>query len=261
MEKHHQDTIDKVTAHFRDDERFLALIIAGSVPRGWGAPNSDIDIVLVATDEEFGRRAANEDYLYFTQDFCDYEDGYVDGKVIDRQFLREAAHHGSEPARSAFVGAYLVFCRDPEIETLLAQIPVYPEAEREAKLRAFYGQVLLLRWYVDEAHKRQNAYLMMHVVSDLVLFGARLILAYNRILYPYHKWMLKAVEEAPDKPADFLQRIDELLKNPSPETADAFLTCINEFRDWGLPFHEAVIEFMKNSEWNWRDGRPPLADW
>jgi hypothetical protein len=38
----------------------------------------------------------------------------------------------------------------------------------------------------------------------MVLDSARLLLAYNRMLYPYHKWLMRAVQNAPEKPADFL---------------------------------------------------------
>jgi hypothetical protein len=43
---------------------------------------------------------------------------------------------------------------------------------------------------MGEALKRNAAYLTAHVVAGLVLFGSRLILARNRILYPYHKWLM-----------------------------------------------------------------------
>lgn len=261
MEAHHRRVIERLTGLFEDDPNFLALIIGGSVARGWVRPDSDVDIVLIATDEEYARREAVESYHYFNPDLCDYPGGYVDGKIVNLDFLREAADHGSEPARAAFVGAFAAFNHAPEVDDLLKRIPVYPECEREEKIKAFYTQVLILNWYMGEAEKRGDPYLLNHAAGQLVLYGGRLILAHNRILYPYHKWFMRVLNGAPDKPAGFMELADSLLRQPSGERARAFTDCVSAFQDWGVSFPQAVVRFIKDAEWNWRGRRPPLADW
>jgi hypothetical protein len=260
MYPHHQQTIDRLAAHFRDDPRYLALIIGGSVAKGWAAPNSDVDFLLIASDDEYTRRTALGDHSFFSRDFTDYPDGYVDGKIIDMTFLRDVADHGSEPARAAFVKAFAAYSHLPEIAALLDRIPVYPETEREARMRSFYSQVLLVGWFVGEGEKRQNRYLLARMSADLVLYGGRLILAYNRILYPYHKWFLREVERAAEKPEDFMQLAQAVVEQPGTETASRFIEAISSYRDWGVTFSEAVSLFMKDREWNWRSGTPPLED-
>src|SRR5664279_5643260 len=91
MYANHQRTIQRVSEHFQADPTISALIIGGSVAKGWAAETSDVDIMLVVTDEEFARRSASGEMLYFTRDFCDYEGGYVDGKFVDVPFLEEIA--------------------------------------------------------------------------------------------------------------------------------------------------------------------------
>ncbi len=261
MYANHQRTIERLRDHFSTDQRFRALILGGSVAKGWASPNSDVDIVLVATDEEFARRSAGGELLYFTQEFCDYEGGYVDGKVVNVEFLEEVAHHGSEVSRAAFVGTQAIFSTLPELDGLLARIPVYPEAERDQKLKTFYSQVIVGGWFFKEAEKRGDKYLMTHAAADLVLFGSRLILAYNRILYPYHKWLMHVVAQAPEKPANFMELLQAVLDNPGPATADAFAEAITAYRDWGVSFPETFVNFTRDQEWNWRAGRAPIYDW
>jgi predicted nucleotidyltransferase len=261
MEAHHQRAIQRLVALFQDDPRFPALLVAGSVAKGRARPDSDIDILLVASDEEYARRAARQDFWYLNREICDYPGGYVDGKIIDLQFLEEAAEHGSEPARAAFVGTFPAYSRLPQLETLLSRIPVYQEQEHQEKVRAFYSQVLLLTWFIGEAEKRNDAYLLTHAVADLVLFGGRLILAHNRILYPSHKWFLYEVQRAEHKPVQFLEQIDGLLRYPSKARAREFADSISAFHDWGVTYEQAVVRFMQDSEWNWRTGRVPLSDW
>ncbi len=43
----------------------------------------------------------------------------------------------------------------PEIEAL-ARIPVFPEAARDENILDFLAQVMLLRWFVGEAVKRDH---------------------------------------------------------------------------------------------------------
>lgn len=261
MHPHHQRTIERVTEHFRNDPGIIALIIGGSVAKGWEAENSDVDIVLVATDEEFARRAAASQILYFTRDFCDYEGGYVDGKFVDVAFLKEVADHGNEVARAAFYCTWVAFSHDPAVEALIKRIPVYPEAERDAKIKAFYSQVVVRNWFMQEGVKRGDKYLMTYAASEMALFGGRLFLAYNRMLYPYHKWLMHEVARAPEKPENFMALVGALLDNPGVETAQAYCDAITAYHDWGVSFPEVFVNFTHDREWNWRGQRAPLHDW
>ncbi len=257
----HQRTIARLVDTFGSDPRFPALIIGGSVAKGRAAPTADVDILLVATDEEYARRAAVGDIGYFNQDLCDYPGGYIDGKIIDQAFLTEVAERGSEPARAAFVGAFPAYSRLPDLAALLARIPVYPEHEQQARIHSFWGQVLILNWYVGEAEKRNDSYLMAHVVADLVLFGGRLILAHNKILFPYHKWFMYEVRRAAHKPADFVALAEALLAQPGQARAQALCDSLAAYYGERISLHEAGALFMLDSEWSWRTGRLSPADW
>ncbi len=266
MYPHHERALQKVKAHFEQDPTVLALLFSGSLAKGWGSESSDVDIMLIVTEEEFARRTLNNEYLYFSTDFTDYEGGYVDGKFLSVSFLEEIAAHGSEVARAAFYAAQIVFSRLPDLDQLIARIPVYPEAERDAKLKAFYSQMMVFGWFfMREADKRGDKYLTTRAAADLVLFASRLILAYNHMLYPYHKWLMHEIERAPEKPENFAGLIQALLDAPSPATADALIEAINAFHDWGVPFAEVFVRFLNDSEWDWRDygsgHRTPIGDW
>ncbi len=257
---HHQRTVDRLTAHFQDDPAFLALIIGGSTVKGLARPDSDVDFMVIATPEEYARRAQNNDFGIFSFDFTDYEGGYVDGKVMDIAFLRDVDDHGSEPARSAFNHAIIAFSRDPEINDLVTRIPVYPEDSHSTKIKRFYAQVQAHQWFVGEAEKRGDAYLMTHAVAQLVLFGGRMILAHNRMLYPFHKWFMTILRRAPDKPDNLMTLIDELLAEPSKARADAFCECLFGFTEWEIPPEGWGVRFMHDSEWTWRNGNYPAIE-
>jgi hypothetical protein len=260
MRDHHRRAIEKLTERFRQDPDFPAMIIDGSIAKGIESENSDIDVVLVATDEEYARRKAGNNLHYFTRDGCDYPGGYMDGKIVDMQFLRDAADHGSDAMRAAFVGAWIACSRIPELEEVFNRIPIYPEREHQERIRSFYAQVEAWRWYVGEGERLGNRYLLMHSTGQLILFGGRMILAHNRILYPYHKWFLHALRNTPQKPVGFLELIERLLEHPSKQNADAFCESLFSFTEWDKPPEGWPCRFMEDSEWNWRHGPAPIAD-
>lgn len=261
MLKHHERVIGGLVERFGDDERFPALIVCGSVAKGRATPDADVDVHFVATDEEFKKRKAKREYSYIIKDVCDVPGVYVDGKVVDLQFLKDCAERGSEPARFAFVDAFIAYSRIPELEEILKRIPVYQEHERAEKIRGFFAQVKYLMWLIPEADKRKDKYTPARAAADLVLFGGRMILAHNRILYPYHKWFMYELANAPEKPEGLIESAERLLERPCKESAKAFGERILNFTEWEGPKEGWVSWFMEKAEWNWREGRPPLQDW
>lgn len=137
MREHHERVVQRLTQHFQNDPRFPTLIIGGSVAKGWAREDSDVDILLVASEEEFARRMSTMDLGYHEREVPEYPGGFVDGKIIDLAFLHDVADHGSEPARAAFLRAIVAYSRIPDLDALVASIRAYPEQEREAKMRAF----------------------------------------------------------------------------------------------------------------------------
>ncbi|WP_171655127.1 nucleotidyltransferase domain-containing protein [Paenibacillus foliorum] len=261
MKEHHSQSIVRLVEILQKDSSILALIIAGSIAKGIEREDSDIDVYLVVTDEEFASRNSRNDLFYFNKEVCDYSGGYIDGKVINYSFLEQAVSRGSEPTRASFLGSYAAFSRIEGLDALLQQIPVYPEANREKNLTDFYAQVSLYgNYFAKKAIEQNNPYLLSHSASNLVLFAGRMILAYNRVLFPCHKSFMRVVEDAPVKPEHFVALANELVQQPTLERITAFVELISEFQDWGVSRHQAVSIFVTNNEWNWMETEPPLQD-
>jgi len=256
----HQRAIDGLVEAYKDDDRFVALIIGGSVARGYARADSDVDFMIVATDREFARRDAADDLFINRRDLCDYDSGFVDGKVIDMAYLRDVSGFGNEPSRAAFQGAFAAFCHQREVDELLPSIPVYPEQDRDRRIKAFYSMAFIQNWLMGEAERHGNPYTVLRAASQLALYAGRLILAHNRVLYPYHKWLTRALEEAPDKPDGFIASLAALTAAPSVDTAGQLFDGIRQFRDWGVSDIEAFMWFMREVEWGWRRGTPSLED-
>ena len=258
---HHQRAIDRLTDAYREDPDFPGLIIGGSVAKGYAREDSDVDFLIIATDEVFEQRRAARDLFINRRDLCDYDGGFVDGKIIDLAFLADVAARGNEPSRAAFEGAFAAYSRVAGIETLLQRIPVYPEAGHDARIRAFYSMAFIQHWLFHEAERHGNRYTMTRAAGQLALFCGRLILAENRRLFPYHKWLPRTLESVPDKPDDFMVNFNKLLGDPRGDHATRLFEHVRGFRDWGVSDLDAYTWFMTEVEWSWMSGTTPIEDW
>ena len=259
MKPHHKKAIESLTENLEKDNRYLAVIITGSVAKGSEREDSDIDIVLVVTDEEFEKRKKRNRLIYFDNQVCDYPGGYIDGKIVDYPYLKLVAERGTEPARDAFRGAILAFSKIPELEDVLKQIPVYQISEKNEKIKKFVAQFEIANWFMKEAERRNDNYLKLHSARDLILYGGRMILALNEILYPYHKLFIYMLEKAPEKPENLMILIDTLLSTPNSENAEKFYKTIKNFARWKTRY-PAPIRFMLDTELAWIDGKIFVGD-
>ena len=259
MKQHHKNAIEKLTESLKKDERYLAVIITGSVAKGEERDDSDIDFILVVTDEEYDKRKRRNRLVFYDTQYCDYPGGYVDGKIVNLGFLKIVSERGSEPARDAFRDVWIAFSKIPKLEELLKKIPVYQKDEKAEKIQSFLAQFEIAYWYMGEAERRNDIYLLTRAATDLVLFGGRLILAHNEIIYPYHKLFMNALKRAPEKPKNLIGLIEALLNEPNSKNAQAFYEAVKNFKKWrmrGLP----NVQYMIDTELAWIEGKPYIGD-
>ncbi len=259
LKQHHYDGIKKFSNYISQKSNYLALIIGGSIAKGFERENSDIDVMLVVSDEEFQRKLKRNRLIYYSEQFCDYSGGYIDGKIISEGYLKLVDERGSEVARSAFVGAWIEFSKIPHLQDILKNIPIYPKNEKQDKIEKFYAQFEYNKWAIDEALKLNNKYLLNRCISDLILFGGRLILAHNEILYPFHRWFIRTLEDAPEKPNNFIENLNILLESPSSENVQKFYDSIKTFTEWKSKQFWPFI-FMRDTELAWIEGKTYIGD-
>lgn len=260
MYPHHQRTIQRLAERHQADPAALALLVIGSVARGEARADSDVDFYLLVTDAAYAVRQAAGRLWVDADDLCDEPGGHAGGRVLDLAYLRDVAARGPEPARFAFVGATPIFSRLPRLAEQLAPIARYPEHERTEKLASFASQLPVHLSYLELGEYSRNPYLLAQTAVELVLFGGRLILAHNRMLYPNRKWFMREFERAPDKPAGIVELARQLLAQPSIAVANVFCDQILGFQAWPQPPEGALARFQNDRELSWRHASASLAD-
>jgi hypothetical protein len=257
---HHERAIERVTEQLRADPEVQALLLGGSIAHGFERPESDVDLLIVIGEDDYRARMREGRVQFATSEGCDWPGGYAEGKYVSAGFLEEVARAGSEPARFAFQDARVLFSRVDGLEALLREITRYPAAGKAERIRRFNAQLEAWHWYGHEALKLGDRYLLGLAVARMVLFAGRMVLAHNELLFPYHKWLLRVLEGAPDRPPDLMERIAALHADPSQATLLGLWATVRNFRAWEGADQPWPAQFMRDSELNWLDGRTPIDD-
>lgn len=162
MLKHHEESIQNLVSYYKDGEGVIAVILDGSIVHGNARPDSDIDAVIVVTEEEYEKRKGENRLAEVVTGHCTYEGGYFDVKFKSKKVLELAAERASEPTRNAYLGAVTVYTKDDDIPGLVERISAYPEGEIPAKVRCFNGNLQLNCGYFLACVKEDNAYMRAH---------------------------------------------------------------------------------------------------
>lgn len=228
--EHQQRAIDYISAKFQADSQVNALLISGSIAHGFNTEESDVDINIVVSDAVYEQKSRECALTYFESADSFYSGGYFDGKFITTDYLSLVAERGNEPTRFALHDAKIVFDKTGKVAEHLKKIGTY-KADSENAVR-FAAQLEAWKWYCGEAIKKGNQYLLDLSVSKLILFAGRLILLENKMFFPYHKWFLRVLEKAENKPEGLIPAIGRLLADKSPDNISLLYEMIKNYRDW-----------------------------
>lgn len=253
-----RETLARFVDRCSTDDSILGVVLSGSLVRGWGAPTSDVDVIVIITDAEYDRRKANATLTTYDMDIATYEHGAIDTKHVTTGYLDLAEKQASEPTRNAFVNAHAAYDELGDLQARIDRIATYPEAERESKLARFAAQLETYRWFVGEADKRENTYLRAWTSSHAALFAARLILTHNRMFFPFHKWVMRALEDCAEKPEGLHEAIELAVTEPSCATVHPLCDLVLNFRDWPTDPLEWAGAFHRDTEQVWMRHEPGI---
>jgi predicted nucleotidyltransferase len=256
----HRKVIEGMAERHQPDPDVLALIVIGSVARGEATEHSDVDALAILTDGAFARRFPSGLPPRTAEELSWFAGDPLDASPWPKAHLGAAAERGPEPTRFAFVEALTVFSRDSEIDVLLPTIPVYPEHERAEKLASFAAQLPIHLSYLELGDYSENPYILTDTSHELALFGGRLILAHNRLLYPGRKQFWRQLERAPEKPERFLWLLQRLLRQPCIPTAHAFCEAVLGFQDWPKPPEGQGARYLRDRDEAWLHRPVALAE-
>ena len=235
---HQQKAIDYITEKLRSDPQVDALLISGSIAHGFNNEHSDVDINIVVSDEIYEQKSKENAITWYesAEDF--YPGGYFDGKFITLRYLALVDERGNEPTRFALQDSYIAFDKTDQVADYIDRIGVYKEECVKENTIRFVSQLDAWKWYCEEALKRNEPYLLDVSASKLILYAGRLVLLENRLLFPYHKWFTRVLEQTKNKPEGLMQAIQDLLADKSQANIMRLYELVKNYKDWrdGVPY-------------------------
>lgn len=261
MYKHHEESIENMKDYFRA-RGAIALILTGSVAKGTEREDSDLDGIVVLPEEEYEERARHNTTTETIAGLCTYRGGYFDIKYMTKEYLKDLAEKGSEPARSSFAKAKVLFCEDGEIEDILLRIPVFQKEEKEEKLFSFYSN-FWLNYHYFLKNCSVDGYMKMHTIAEMICSIYRMMLQENEILFDCHRRLEQQVESISEQTAELVLLGKELEISQSIQDADNFVDKYIEITTYVPPEDIAVIltRYSKDFQEWWREPRPNIQEW
>lgn len=264
MYLHHEESIAKLKEYFAGREGVVAVILDGSVVKGTARPDSDIDAVVVVTEAQYEKLASENRLAEVITGHCTYPAGYFDIKYKTKSILERSARNASEPTRSAYQGAVVLFSEDAEIPPLVERIAAYPEHEVADKLACFSANLKLNADYFLGCVREDNAYMRAHLAQEIVYSVYRLVLLENRALFPCNRRLEEAVRACKIRPQNLLELGAAFLKEITRERCDAFVSAFKAHTR--LPVEDSVSancsQYVKYYEdWWLRDAPPFPNEW
>lgn len=255
--QHHDDSVAALVARQSTRPEVLGVVLAGSLARGTERPDSDVDAYLLLTEEAFAEALATNRVSWVERAGITYEGGYFDLKAVSLDYLAAAAERGDDPVRASFADARVAWSRVDDLDQRIARIPVLGESVWRARESSYLAQARLHGGYfLRQGHELDNLYLLHHAAVHLVGAGGRALLARHRTLYPGQKYLQALVASLPEIPAGYVALAEAVLERPTPETATAYLTALENVHDWPLEPDTALSTFVRDNELAWLTGRP-----
>ena len=261
MYQHHKDSLENMKKYFMEKD-VIALVFGGSVAKGNERPDSDLDAMVVVSDEIYKEKKETNSTAETISGFCTYEGGYFDIKYMTKGFLQEAAEKGSEPARNAFVKAQVLFSHDPEIEEIVAKIPVFQKSEKEEKMMSFYADFWLNYYYFMKSCPI-DGYMKLHAINEIIYSLYRIILQENEILFACNRRLEEQVTEISHQTAELTELGKRLAQTQEMNDADAFVQKFQEISSY-VPtkdISKILSTYTKDFEQWWRVPRPNINEW
>lgn len=262
MYQHHKESIENLKNYFADREEVIAVIFGGSVAKGCERPDSDLDAMVVITEEEYEIRQRGNRTAETIEGHCTYEGGYFDIKYMTKQFLADAAERGSEPARNAFVKSVVLFTKDPEILDLVSRIPVFQKGEKAEKMLSFYADFWLNYYYFLKSCPI-DGYMKLHAVNEVIYSIYRMILQEHEILFPSNRRLEEFVGKISEETAHLVTLGKACAESQEMEELDKFVSCFLELTTYEAPtdIGSVLSRYTTDFEQWWRVPRPNINEW
>lgn len=260
MYQHHADSLEILKNYFSAMPETVAIVFGGSVAKGTERPDSDLDAMIIITDEAYEMRK-KEGKTTECLNMCTYEGGYFDIKYMTKSYIQAAAQRGSEPTRNSFRGSRVIFSRDDDIADIVSRIPVFQEGESEDKMLSFYANLMLNYHYFWQDCK-PDGYMKIRTASEIIYSVYRMILQERKQLFQCSRRMEADIFALGGEAAEVARLGKAFSQELTDEAADAFVEKFLAVTSYQPPDQSIVgSRYLADFEQWWLNPRPMIEEW
>ncbi|MDR2515991.1 MAG: nucleotidyltransferase domain-containing protein [Spirochaetaceae bacterium] len=168
-----EKTIDLLIEKVKGDKHIIGVILCGSLAKKTSNENSDVDVFIVVDDIDFETRRREKNYFWGTNYTSTEFPVEIDGKIINKDFLKRIWKDGSECIKSTFSNIKLLYSCDDEIIKLLEGKNM-ENKDREENIRKFYALMKSNKYKAND--DKENIIQVKYCIFYTVYFTCRLVL-------------------------------------------------------------------------------------
>ena len=253
MLKHHEDSLQIMKERYQGDSDVIALILGGSVAKGEARSDSDLDGMVIITDQAFEKRKLAGQLTDYIPGLCTYPGGYFDIKYFSKGYLEAAAERGSDPTRNSFVKSKVVFSSDSEIEKIIERIQIYPKDKKHERIRLFRSILYYANgYYYNVAARNNDAYMLNKCYVDIVYAGLRMLYVHNDMFFPCHSRLIKYTNHLPNKPDGIVALAKAVNEKRDIASKDTFVAAVLNFTNWDADTKYYDSFYVEKIEQTWQ---------
>ena len=219
-------TIELLIEEVKGDKHIIGVILCGSLAKNTSNKNSDVDVFIVVDDIDFEKRRKEKNYFWGTNYESTKFPVEIDGKIINKDFLKRVWADGNECIKNTFSNTKLIYSCDDEIINLLDDKNTV-NADREENIKKFYALMKSNKYKASD--DIENIVQVKYCIFNTVYFACRLVLAHNNIYYPCIKNMEKEIKNCKKKPDKFIENMHKTLETYSFDDLEAFYRTTEEY--------------------------------
>jgi predicted nucleotidyltransferase len=204
-----KELVEKLLDTYRTDEAVLGIVQVGSTVKGYDDEYSDVDLVLVVTEDKYAMLEKNFQKVIHAEEY--------DLKFTTVDMLLDIKNSKSDEDHWDFQKAIVLFDKTNSVEEALREIVSYDAGSRLERLKRYY------RGYWENTlnslncleHNNRGAARIYSAIAIQELI--RLLFNLNGKWAPRTQWAFKEISFLHRKPANLEGQIQSILEEPDSE--------------------------------------------
>jgi predicted nucleotidyltransferase len=107
-----EKTIELLIEDAKNDKNIIGIILFGSLAKNTETKDSDVDVFIVVNDDEFEERRKQKNYFWGTNFETSKYLVEIDGKIINKDFIKRLWKDGNECIKNTFNKIKLLYSSD-----------------------------------------------------------------------------------------------------------------------------------------------------